>query len=269
MKQQDFIAGGAYVSALQDLNDPTRVKLVCRGTAMRYSASGGLLSGLNDLLVDVGLMGIKSVWPSIRAYLQEKGIKEVETLGKSLGGAHAQQLAVLVEGIAKIPVTKLTTFGGVGTTERVHQLFNKVRKKQDHEIKISVVRNGGTEETEHDFIPTVGGMHLGIDTPKSKVTVYYLNEGQEPSVPFPGTTGIVAAKQFLSSFGIAHCRQITLKQFNWIAISNLDTIKEQLAMGTYLDPYRKVMANALDYLTLGYLNGLDFDEYYEEQINLK
>lgn len=264
-----FIAGGAYVSALQDLNDPTRSKLVCRGTAMRYSATGGLLSGINDLLVDVGLMGTKSVWPFILAYLQEKGIKETEIFGKSLGGAQAQQLAVLVEGIAKIPVTKLTTFGAVGTSERVHQLFNKVRENQDHEIKISVVRNGGAEETEHDFIPTLGGMHLGVDTPKSTVTVYYLNEDQEPSVPFSGTIGLIAAKQFLSSFGIAHCRQITLQQFNWIEITEPEAVKEQLAMGTYLDPYRRVMATALDYLSLGYLNGSYFDRYYAEQINLK
>lgn len=264
-----FIAGGAYVSALQDLNDPTKAKLVCRGTAMRYSATGGLLSGLNDLLVDVGLMGTKSVWPSIRAYLQDKDIKEAEIFGKSLGGAHAQQLAVLVEGIAKIPVTKLTTFGAVGATERVHQLFNEVREKQIHEIQISVVRNGGAEETEHDFIPTVGGMHLGVDTPKSKVTVYYLNEDQEPSVIFSGVTGIVAAKQFISSFGIAHCRQVTLQQFNWIEISEPEAVKKQLAMGTYLDPCRKIMASALDCVTLGYLNGSLFDQYYEEQINLQ
>lgn len=260
-----FIAGGAYVSALQDFNDPTRAKLVCRGTAMKYSATGGLLSGLNDLLVDVGLMGTKSVWPSIQAYLQEKKIKEVEIFGKSLGGAHAQQLAVLVEGIAKIPVTKLTTFGSVGATERVHQLFNEVREKQNHEIKISVVRNGGAEETEHDFIPTVGGMHLGVDTPKSKVTVYYLNEDQEPSVTFSGTIGIVAVKQFITSFNIAHCRQVTLQQFNWTEISEPEAVKKQLAMGTYLDPYRKVMASTLDYVTLGYLNGSLFDLYYEEQ----
>jgi hypothetical protein len=263
---QTFVAGGAYVSALRNFNHPFQLKLVCRGTAMRSTATGGYLSGLNDLLIDVGMMGVKSIWPEILQYFREQEIDEVEILGKSLGGSIAQELAVLIEGVANVPVKTLTTYASVGVSDSVHKIFNKVHAEKAHTMHINVVRNGSSLPSGQDLITSVGGMHLGVDTPNAQVKVYYLHDSKEASSVYSTTLNPGSIASFLFSGGMAHMRQITLLDFNWTVIEDSEDVQTELTMGAHNDSYRINLAHAINFITMGKLNeGLLFEEFYSSQ----
>ena len=63
------ISSGAYISILKDISNPSKIKIVCRGTAMRRTATDGLSSGLNDLQYEMGNGGVQATWPMISEYL--------------------------------------------------------------------------------------------------------------------------------------------------------------------------------------------------------
>lgn len=264
-----FIGGGAYVAVLRDFDNRNAPKIVCRGTAMRSSATGGLLSGINDLLLEIGTMGIKSIWPALSAYLKGNPINIVEILGKSLGGAHAQELAVLIEGALKIKVAKLTTYCSVGVGKKINNLFqNKILAGRESPFNIQVIRNGGAaSDRELDYIPTVGGEHLGSGaTNKCNIEVTYISTHQEVTI-YPSKLGWCSRiKRFIGSFGVPHCRQTTLNNFHWRKIESENDVEKHLKIGNELEKVRQVIACVIHLLTLFVLNGKSFESYYSATI---
>lgn len=262
-----FIGGGAYVAVLRDFNNHSPAKIVCRGTAMRRTATGGLQSGLNDLLLEMGTMGIKNIWPSLSKYLKNNHINDVEILGKSLGGAHAQELAILVEGVLKINVKKLTTYCSVGVGEEVNELFkSEVLLKRRTPFHIQVIRNGGAgSDDDVDYIPTVGGKHLGADAEdKCKIEIIYISPSKKVNTNPLESRVQQQIKRFIRSFGNSHSRQTTLKKFYWRKIENKDHIKKHLIIGNQIENVRKIFARSINLLTLFYLNGKSFKSYFFE-----
>lgn len=264
-----FIGGGAYAAILRDFNHQNPPKIVCRGTAMRRTATDGWLSGVNDLLVEIGTMGIKEIWPSLSKYFKDHPIQAVEILGKSLGGAHAQELAVLIEGVLKIKVEKLTTYCSVGVGEEINDLFkDEVLAKRGTPFNIQVIRNEG------DYVPAVGGEHLGAGSDKCNIEVTYIGTNSQVEVYPLELDFLTRTKRFISSFGIPHCRQTTLKNFYWRKIEDKDGIENHLKIGNQIEKIRKVVAWIIHLITLFFLNGLSFQSYYfaqlqEAQINGK
>jgi hypothetical protein len=260
-----FVGGGAYVAVLRDFDHQNPPKIVCRGTAMRQTATGGWQSGINDLLLEIGTMGVKSIWPNLSNYLKDNHIQTVEVLGKSLGGAHAQELAVLIEGVLKIKVEKLTTYCSVGVGQKINDLFkSEIISKRRTPFQIQVIRNGGAgSDDEVDYIPAVGGEHLGAEAgDKCKIEVTYISPDQKVEL-YPLESSLLhRIRRFISSFGIPHCRQTTLKNFYWKQIENKADIEKHLKIGNQLEKIRKVIAWVINLLTLFLLNGRSFQPYY-------
>lgn len=130
-------------------------------------------------------MGVKNIWPNLSKDLKDNNINTVEILGKSLGGAHAQELAVLIEGVLKIRVDKLTTYCSVGTGRKINNLFkSEILAKRSTPFNIQVIRNGGDgSDDEVDYIPAVGGEHLGADAgDKYKIEVTYISTNQKVEI---------------------------------------------------------------------------------------
>lgn len=260
-----FVGGGAYVAILRDIDNQKPSKIVCRGTAMRRTATGGWQSGINDLLLEVGTMGVKSIWPNLSKYLKNNNINAVEVLGKSLGGAHAQELAVLIEGVLNIKVEKLTTYCSIGVGQKINDLFkNEILTKRSTPFNIQVIRNGGAgSDDEVDYIPTVGGEHLGTEAgDKCKVEVTYISTKQQVEVCPLESSLLHRIKRFISSFGVPHCRQTTLKNFYWRKIANKNDVEKHLKIGNQLEKIRKIIAWIINFLTLFILNGRSFRSYY-------
>jgi hypothetical protein len=260
-----FVGGGAYVAVLRDLNNQKPPKIVCRGTAMRKNATGGWQSGINDVLVEIGTMGVKNIWPNLSQYLKHNHIHTVEILGKSLGGAHAQELAVLVEGVLKIKVEKLTTYCSVGVGQKINTFFkNEILTKRSTPFNIEVIRNGGAgSDDEVDYIPTVGGEHLGAEAgDKCTIEVTYISTDQQVEICRLESTLLHLIKRFISSFGVPHCRQTTLKNFYWRKIENKDDVEKHLKIGNRLEKIRMIIAWIINLLTLFLLNGKSFQSYY-------
>ncbi len=263
-----FVQGGAYVSVLRDLEQKLPAKIVCRGTALRPTATDGFRSGLNDALVQIGTLGITSIWPSLSKYLKDNKITDVEILGKSLGGAHAQELAVLVEGVHKINVKKLTTYCSVGVGKEINNLFQKeIANTRNTPFNIHVIRNGGNAADEADAIPAVGGVHLGEGLPKEKcqIEIDYIHSGRG-KVNTLATTGSFFAlpKNFIASFNTGHCRQSTLDEFSWNTIDDHIEKNEHLRIGEQLETIRKYAAHALNYATFLQIN-TSFDKFFYDQ----
>jgi hypothetical protein len=266
-----FIGGGAYISILQDVEGFKTPKIICRGTAMRRTATDGLKTGLNDILLEIGIMGIKNIWDALSKYLKESQITSIEILGKSLGGAHAQELAILIEGMDKIKVEKLITLCSVGVGKDINNLFKKeVLEKRESPFKIQVIRNGGRSNTEMDYIPAVGGDHLGEETPQEKcaIEVCYIQPGKEEVGIYPTQTGwFDLTRNLLRSFSLSHCRQTTLQEFSWKKINGRTQINEHLRIGNQLEIIRKCFAYIIHFLTLFLLNGKSFTSFFYAQQN--
>jgi len=263
-----FVGGGAYISILESLDSNAKPKIVCRGTAMRSTATGGILSGINDLLMEVGLMGIKTIWPAISAYLKHREFEEIEIFGKSLGGAQAQKLTVLIEGLTDTRVVALTTCGSVGVSEAINDLFIRIRAEQNHAMEILVLRNAADQEKDIDLVPCVGGKHIGGEAQNVKVRVCYLHSAANENLAvYTNMMGIFASiPAFMRSFGAPHCRQVTLTNFRYHQIDS-DDVQNHLAMGKKLDGIRKVCAYFLHFLTFGLLNGKSFQKFFESHVN--
>lgn len=264
-----IIGGGAYVAVLRDVEGVSYPKIVCRGTAMRSSATDGLKTGLNDLLLEIGTMGIKNVWPELARYLKENQIASVNILGKSLGGAHAQELAVLIEGVAQIKVERLITYCSVGAGNNINVLFkNEVLEKRETPFKIQIIRNGSPLRDEIDYIPAVGGVHLGEGSSPDKCDIevcYIQPEEQEEVGVYPKETAFFnLMKNFFRSFSSAHCRQTTLNKFSWKRI-DAGEVHEHLRVGNQLEKIRQCFAYLIHLLTLLLLNGKSFTSYFHSQ----
>lgn len=260
-----FVGGGAYVAILRNFNHQEPPKIICRGTAMRKSATSGWQSGVNDLLLEIGTMGIKSIWPKLSNYLKNNNINTVEILGKSLGGAHAQELAILIEGVLKIKVEKLTTYCSVGVGKKINNLFkSEILTKRSTPFNIQIIRNGGANsDDEVDYIPTIGGEHLGAEAgDKCKIEVTYISPHQNVEICPLKSSLSHRIKRFISSFGVPHCRQTTLKNFYWRKIENKNDIEKHLQIGNQLEKIRKIIAWAINLLTLFIFNGKSFQSYY-------
>jgi hypothetical protein len=267
------IAGeGAYLSILQDIEKIKPTKIVCRGTAIRPRAKSGLKSGLNDILLEIGMKGIKDSWPKLSNYLIKNQIKEVEILGKSLGGAQAQALAVLIEGLHPIEVKKLITYCSVGVGKKINELFKKeVLEKRQTPFSIQVIRNGSAQEENIDYIPAIGGVHLGEGTSSEKCAIevcYLQQEESEEEVYNKDINFFKLIKNFFCSFSSAHCRQTTLKNFKWKIIEGRDQINDHLRMGERLEKIRKVFAYVVHFLTFFLLNGSSFHSFYQQQFEI-
>lgn len=264
-----FVGGGAYVAVLQDVDGLNAPKIVCRGTAMRPNATSNVLSGVNDVLLEIGTMGVKSIWPKLLNYIEEKKIKSIEMLGKSLGGAHAQELAILIEGLAKVKVNKLTTVGSVGVGKNINDLFKReILKNRETPFEIQVIRNGSLKKSNVDYIPAVGGVHLGEGTQpeKCRIDVTYIQPGTEEAGTYPLDINFYhLAKNFLGSFSNGHCRQTTLNDFSWKTLSGRDIIDQHLRVGNDLESIRKCLAYILHYSTFTLLNGVSFSSFFHHQ----
>lgn len=265
-----FVGGGAYVSLLRNLEGNKPPKLVCRGTALRPTATEGWKTGVNDILIEMGSWGTKSVWPLLSKYLRDNKIENIEVLGKSLGGAHAQELAVLIEGILNINIEKLVTFGSIGVGDEINELFKKeVLEKRKNPLIIEVIRNGGKTEDEVDYIPALGGAHLGegADKDKCDVRIYYIQPGQDEVGLYPDEIDWkTLAKNIIRSLGTAHCRQTTLEDFRWVMLTTEKDIEKHIRKGkSQVNFIREIAVSLLDFYTAFLLNGQPFQSYYYSQ----
>lgn len=270
-----FVSGGAYVSVLRDLEGNKPPKLVCRGTALRPNARDWWKTGVNDILNEMGSWGAKSVWPGLSLYLRENKIDQVEFLGKSLGGAHAQELAVLVEGVLGVEVKKLVTVGSVGVGGAVNELFIREvlsRRDKNNPFVIEVIRNGGQTEEEIDFIPALGGVHLGAGCDKDlcDARVYYVQPGQAAAGIYPEKVDwLTAVKGVLRSLGSVHCRQTTLQDFTWTVLTDSKEVDDHLSKGkSSVNNIRECVAYLIDWSTAFALNGLWLNFYFDQQKEL-
>lgn len=251
-----FCSGGAYIALLKDFTGNKPPKIVCRGTAFRWTSSSGFASGINDLLPEMGMMGIHTVWPFLHQFLKEQNIQSVEIFGKSLGGATAQELCVLIEGVANIHVDHLITVCSVGIGRDSNQFFleNVLPHHTGSPLKISVLRNNGQDI---DYVPVVGGTHLGFQASPLLCTrsIYNL---------FPSDSSLSAIsetesryfyiKKLISSLGRTHCRQTTLKNFSYSVTTEAAQVNNLLNVGELLENVRQRVATIFKRITLHRLN---------------
>ncbi len=264
-----IMGGGAFIYLLADVEEKKIPKLLCRGTAMRASASGGLKSGINDVQLEIGSLGVREVWPELSSYLKQKKVTSLDILGKSLGGAHAQNLAVLIEGIQGIKVNKLVTFACVGAGSQINDLFKKeILPRRTSPFEIQVVRNGGSEPVQVDYIPAVGGVHLGHGAPKDKckVEVVYIQPRSSRPWTNPQDMSIYTMiKSVIISLGSAHRRQTTLQDFTWKKLEEPAEVDRQLNLGNRLETVRKIIAYAMHIFTFCQLNRPSLTSFFYTQ----
>lgn len=255
-----FSKGGSHIYAMHQLNNP-RVKILCRGTALRRSP----LSGVNDLLPEIGSLGIREVWPDLVRHLTDHGITEVDLIGKSLGGGHAQYLACLIGGLTDIKVRSLTTFASVGVPESVHAIYARVFAEKEEPLITRVLNWGREELGERDYVPEFGGQHLSALRGNTRTCQLI---PQEPLTIEPGevddalpqsSTGGIAKKLF-SSFSQAHPRQTTLRPFT-VHVIESDQIPESSIRK--LETMRQAVASVFNLITLRHFNSVSFEEYFQ------
>ncbi len=244
-----FVRGGTYIAVLKNRNGTTPPKIVCRGTAMRPNATGWWKSGLNNIIVVAGTMGILRVWSDLSSYLQTEDITTVDIFGKSLGGAFAQLLTLLFEIHKNAHVKHLTTLCSIGIGSFCTKLFNTYVAQRDpqHPLRLHIIRNGGDSNSDVDHIPTIGGVHFGknADPTKCTTTVTYMKSGSGPIHDLIyNTNPITRLFRFLTSFRKPHCTQSTLTNFSWKQIPQ-HQIQQHLSTGNFLEPLRKIIAYSL------------------------
>lgn len=256
--------GGACVTIWQELRTD-KTLIACRGTAVRYSAQSGYLSGVNDLLPELGFLGVRKIWPELKQYLKDNQVEKVEILGKSLGGAQAQYLTTLIAGVTSIQVNSLTTYCSVGTPPKVHEVYQQIFAPNvlNLEPEIYIFRNTG-EEKLVDYIPTLGGPHLKSE---EKTSVYYLAAKEtnlESSSYMPEVTGrIIKYFKLLRSFGLGHTHQTTLKPFR--VYESTAAIDEEVQLGTKMEKVRSYVASFFNILTLTLFSRQDFESFYNQE----
>lgn len=257
-----FARGGAYITLWRHLSDSSRCLLVCRGTAMRYSASQSYTSGLNDMTYEIGFGGIKATWPELHRYLLQNRTKTIDLIGKSLGGAHAQYLTSLIVSLTDIQVKNVKTYCSVGVPQNVQTIYEKaIRDKHLSEPNFEIFRNGGDlEKKEMDLIPSVGGPHLH-SLQRRKTYVYYaIPKGQKVAKIDERLT---LSLQLLQSFAKAHVRQTSLIAYELELRRN---IEQEIALGTHLEPIRLKLASMFNLVTFGRFNQDTFEAFHAREL---
>jgi hypothetical protein len=264
-----FSSSGGYVSVLRDIKGERVPKLVCRGTAVRRTATSGFASGINDLLPQMGMWGVQAIWPELSKYLKDE--QSVEIFGKSLGGAVAQELTVLLEGKANVRVDHLVTVCSVGVGKEINDLFlNKVlAKREGAPLAISVLRNKGNDDADElDYVPILGGKHIGVDAPsdKCKSLVYELSPQEATISPISKKARVVFYMRKLSkSLGACHCRQTTLKDdFKYQCIEDPTEVNELLLSGEIFERIRRSVTFIFKQITLHRFS-YRLEDYFKEK----
>lgn len=240
---------GGYIAVLKNIDEPSRVKIVCRGTAMRRTATDGLKTGLNDLQYEIGNGGVQACWPIISTYLTQHNVTEAEIYGKSLGGAHAQRLAILVMKLSACQLVGLTTVCSVGVGPEAEAIFKNLVEANPryHNLKLTVIRNGGHAlDQGADYIPCIGGDHLGstVDSRYLNLQLYYIHRSAEQQI-FPPEDGLNIAQKgyrFISSFLGPHVWQTTLEDFSYLHVENRESVRLALKLGASLERARRWIA---------------------------
>lgn len=233
------------------------------------------MSGVNDLLPEIGFYGIMTVWPELKRYLEDNGVESVAIFGKSLGGAHAQYLTTLITGLTETRVSTLKTYCSLGTPESVHKCFNDALNLKSAP-QIEAYRNiGSLDDDEVDFIPLLGGHHL--HAPSNTRVIYvlpkksfqdgevsqcdeakrnFVKEFHEPKTIFKNLRGL------LKSFGKAHPRQNSLKGYTFVEVSDIEA---EVKVGAKLESFRSQIANVFNVCTFYTFHTESFEEYYFRQ----
>lgn len=232
--------GGANISILRKVLDPSEVKIVCRGTAP-VGAIEGVRSMLNDFQLRAGTWGIQATWQEIYKYLADEKIHRAEIYGKSLGGNHAQRLAVLLSRWG-IEVTHLVTVCSIGGGEGLEKVAPNAN------IKTTIIRREG------DAIPQVGGSHYGAGLEDlSNVKIYYIKPETEESTPMDTPLSYRKKIAGLATSSRPHSEQTTMADFTVREVSE-EKKREQLETGKQLETTRKVVALLLHIVTFGWIN---------------
>jgi len=214
---------------------------------MRRTATDGLKSGLNDLQYEIGNGGVQGVWPNISDYLKEQSIREVEIYGKSLGGAHAQRLAVLVMKHSNCVLKSVTTVCSVGVGSEAEELFRELVNQDERyrNLNLTVIRNGGEGiDKGADYIPYVGGDHLGatVDPKYLNLKLYYIHPTSAQIYPPQKDLNLFQkGYRFASSFSAPHVRQSTLLDFSY-ALLDRQNAQSALQLGRNLEGPRRCLA---------------------------
>jgi len=253
-----FARGGAYLSILRDQDDLSTIIITCRGTATRLSATGGLLSALNNALLEPGMMGVQAVWPDLKAYLSaDDSIKKVTIAGKSQGGGHAQCLAPLIESGTPCSVVGLVTFCSIGVSRAVQRIFQEVFRNKA--IDVRVYYNGGSiTQGQMDFVPYVGGGHITIKGAK----FISLQPGEEPieEESIRSMSALRKIYYFFLSFKKGHTRQTTMKSYRAVNV----TRKEP---DSFLEGMRRLIAYSLHLITLTLLNPISYQKFFNREFS--
>ncbi len=261
-----FTAGGACVSILKGMQGQFP-KIVCRGTAVGFRAAGSVLSIFDDISEQIGQNGVQAVWPDLKKYIDENAITNVEVLGKSLGGGHAQALAVLLEGHGTC-VDHLVTNAAVGVGDDVNDVFNsRILANREKPFKITVMRSGGDhEKDEVDYVPLIGGSHLGLGASRDKVAISICYLGlpdQDIQTPNPEASLMQMGVRLVNSLVKAHSRQNTWKKFQVKKIEEYQEVQKQLALGNGTESYRRSIARVLAFIFPTILRHEYFADYFE------
>ncbi len=257
-----FSGGGAYVTVWKPIGHNAPSIVSCRGTASRKTATGALMSVINDVLPQLGLYGVKTIWPDLKRYLDAEKFPQVHVMGKSLGGAHAQYLTALISGLTETKVTNLDTYCSTGA-EKTNGVMKRIMREKNIEAPLTTIyRNKGAfPQKEYDGVIFVGGKHFGV---KGKTVVKDItpkNQGYE-KVP----TGFWD-KVFilLKSFGRAHLRQNSLQhEFGVHVIANT---KEAVREGRELESIRRKIGWVFTVFIFGFFGTQNFEEYYNSQVS--
>jgi hypothetical protein len=250
-----FAQGGAYITAWKSLNDPTRLLIVCRGTAFRRTATQGYMSACIDLGKEIGFYGIKSTWSTLQSYLQAGKFQSVDIMGKSLGGGHAQYLAALILAKSALRIERLVTYCSVGVPASVQKLYQKAVANKPWTPAITIFRNGG-EGHEMDFVHFFGGSHIYS---QGMTRLFYAVPKGQKLDSFDGCFAKI--RGLILSLGRAHTRQTTLRSYDLIEKSD---IQKEIADGESLEPLRQRVAQVFDFATFSYFNPQTFASFSVE-----
>lgn len=245
---------GAFIWVLRPVADLSQAIIVCRGTALRWRATQGFQSGLNDLLPKMGSWGFKSIWPSLRQWLTSESVKQVEVMGKSLGGTISQMVATAILHDTCIHVRNVHTLQSAGTDHRVHQIFERVLSSATHSISMQITRwNVHFNHLPVDLVPFLGGYHLG-HSPESKrpsgLIVRNVHIGDEGSHQKVSTNKIVQFFQLTFGLATTHAYQVRLlKEIPSIKTELLDESNKTGSLLPVVEPLRQVGVDLLSLTT--------------------
>lgn len=246
-----FATGGAYIFATRSL-DPSdnHVHFVCRGTAFRPHATGNVLSGINDFLPEIGSYGIQQAWKEIASYISENAITSAEVYGKSLGGAHARYLALLLAGKSSVTVTRLTTVCPVYISSKVREIYSSLPK--DRQFYTHEIQNGGRNP---DHIP-----HIGELSWANKMT--YLGGANREKSSFTKLSLVQKIYSICDSLVGPHSQQHTMGKILKDEITSPEELQKHLQGDKELERFRQTCAKILHWVTFGAFSQKTFSEFY-------